>query len=258
MSLTANAQIAARIRYQPFTHPLTVATTLEHFAMITYHVPVERVRSLVPERFDIHTQTVNGLVMALVSVVNFVDRDFRFVKAPFLKFSFGQTNYRTYVVDKQNGEQVAWFFGTSVGSVLGHIPRHAWNMPWHTASYQSRFERNVDDYTVYDVKVTGSLAAARLVLHETHPGPIPEGLDALILLYPMKGYYYKRNGTLGHYRIWHGTLPVRTGACQTAYFSLLESLSLLSKAEMQQPVSVLLCNEVAFEIALPPQTLENR
>lgn len=258
MSLTAGEQIAARIRYQPFTHPLTVATTLEHFAMVTYHVPVERLRVLVPARFDIYTQNIDGQEMGLVSVVNFVDRDFRFVKVPFFKFSFEQTNYRTYVTDRGSGEHVAWFFGTTVGSVLGCIPRYAWNMPWHTAKYKTKFEHTGDRYDMYEVEVDKGPAAARLVLREAPPGPVPEGLEALVLLYPMKGYYYKQNGELGHYRIWHGTLPVRTGACKAAYFALLESLSLLTKAEMLQPVSVLLCNTVDFEIALPPETLENR
>lgn len=257
MSLTASAQIAARIRYQPFTHPLTVATTLEHFAMVTYHVPVERLRPLVPARFDIYTQCIGGREMALISVVNFVDRHFRLVRAPFLKFSFEQTNYRTYVMDRESGEHVAWFFGTSVGSGLGRIPRYAWNMPWYTARYETRFVQDAGRYTAYHMQVRKGSAAASLALREAHPVPVPEGLEALVLLYPMKGYYYKRNGTLGHYRIWHGALPVRTGACETAHFALLGSLSLLTKEEMLQPASVLLCNAVDFEIALPPETLEN-
>jgi transposase InsO family protein len=68
----------------------------------------------------------DGAPKALVSVVPFLDQDFHFVRCPWPKSRFGQTNYRAYVIDGKTGEHVVWFFGTSLASFLVVVPRVAW------------------------------------------------------------------------------------------------------------------------------------
>lgn len=105
-------------------------TSMAHFAIITYCVDPEKLRPLVHERFELVTiPTERHGERALISVVPFLDLDFCFVNCPWPKFQFGQTNYRAYVIDRETGEHVVWFFGTSLDSVTNLIPRYFWKLP---------------------------------------------------------------------------------------------------------------------------------
>jgi uncharacterized protein YqjF (DUF2071 family) len=112
-----------------------VRTTLHHFALINYTLPRTRSARHIPlDRFDIPEFNIGGKRLALMSAVPFVDTDFRFYRlAPWARFSFAQTNYRAYVIDKRTGEHVVWFFGTTLGSPVVEFARLAWHIPWHFA-----------------------------------------------------------------------------------------------------------------------------
>src|SRR5215469_8827975 len=92
----ARATLDARL-VRPPARGLDVLTTLEHFAIISYLVPVDRLRPHVDPQFDVLPFREGGKTCGLVSVVPFVDVDFRFARLPFLRFRFAQTNYRLYV-----------------------------------------------------------------------------------------------------------------------------------------------------------------
>src|SRR4051794_26241752 len=93
-----------------------VHSTLRHFALINYALPAERLARYIPtERFEIPTFPIGGQQLALMSAVPFWDHDFHFVRvAPWLRFAFGQTNYRVYVRDRTTGQDLVWFFGTTL------------------------------------------------------------------------------------------------------------------------------------------------
>src|SRR4029077_11211935 len=89
---------------KPAPRGLTVETTLQHFAIVTYWVDPSSLRRHLHPRFEPQTLTVDGgEPRALISVVTFLDRDFRFVACPWITGSFGQTNYRAYVLDTETG-----------------------------------------------------------------------------------------------------------------------------------------------------------
>ncbi len=97
---------------------LTVETTLSHFAIVSYMVEPEALRPHVHERFELDCITTReGTQKALISVVPFLDRDSRFVRCPWPKLTFRQTNYRAYVTDSESGEHVAWFSPEARGSM---------------------------------------------------------------------------------------------------------------------------------------------
>src|SRR5262245_2210240 len=110
---------------------LDVLSKLDHFALINYALPKSRLEPYIPaSRFEIPEFMIVGRLLAMMSAVPFVDRDFHFIRMfPFLKFHFGQTNYRAYVIDKQSGEHGVWFFGTTLGSALVYAPRGLWRIP---------------------------------------------------------------------------------------------------------------------------------
>jgi hypothetical protein len=75
----------------------------------------------------------------------------------------------------------------------------------------------------------------------------------VVLTHPMLGYFFRRDGQLGTYRVWHDRLRVTRGACVRAEFPLLESLRLVPTEKQGQPHSVLIERETEFTIYLPPQ-----
>src|SRR6266481_308459 len=105
-------RFTTRLLTKPPLRGLAVETTLQHFVIVTYWVDPSNLRKHLHPRFEPVCLAVDGRSRkALVSVVTFLDRDFRFAMCPWFKGSFGQTNYRAYVQDTQTGEYAAWFFG---------------------------------------------------------------------------------------------------------------------------------------------------
>ena len=80
---------------------LDVLSKLKHFALINYALPKSRLEPYIPaSRFEIPEFIIGGRRLAMMSAVPFVDQDFHFIRLfAWLTFSFGQTNYRVYVID---------------------------------------------------------------------------------------------------------------------------------------------------------------
>src|SRR5579864_9393318 len=117
--LTFTDQLLSR----PAVSGADVLATLEHFAIVSYAVPAERVRPYVHQAFELDCfPGPDGRPLVWVSAVPFEDQDFRFVAVPWLRFRFGQTNYRTYVVDRATGRRAVWFFGTTLESWAVAVP----------------------------------------------------------------------------------------------------------------------------------------
>ncbi len=253
--------IKARIR-QRRSGWIDVRSDLLHFALISHALPAERLRPHIPARFDIPEFVIAGRPMALMSAVPFLDADFRYYRlAPLLKFRFAQTNYRVYVVDRQTGEHAVWFFGTTLGSWVVHLARWLWRIPWHQAQYQldCRYNAAQGAYERYHIGHQTSWATAEIELQDTGapmdllPGFRTMEEQILILTHPVTGFFYRLDGKLGTYSVWHEEIPLTIGKAQHLYSSLYERLGLLSRAEMQQPHSVLLCPKILFEVHLPPR-----
>jgi len=255
-------EIHSRVKSTPIGNILTAATQLGHFSIITYLVPIEKLRKVIPSRFDIYTVTIGGAHWGLVSAVTFIDKDFHFKNIlPFWKLQFPQTNYRAYIIDKATGENCAWFFGTGLGSALVFIPQKVWKMPWFLSKYKTNFEHK-GKYSSYQVEITAPGANANIDIIED---PVPHFITKdfsneeearLILTHPVTGYFKRSDNYIGRYKIWHPLMEIRTGQCKNAYFEKFEKLGLLTMEQMKQPYSVLLTREIDFIIDLPPQKLE--
>ncbi len=250
--------LAARMT-RPLARGIDVITSLRHFALVSYLVPFERLRPYVHPAFDIATITVGGVTGGLLSVVPFLDVDFRFSSLPFLRFSMGQTNYRLYVNDHQ-GEPLAWFLGTALDSFSVAVPHYAWSLPWFRARirFDVLYSAAEQRYLRYHVSTRSKWAGATLSLVGTaQPMPLLPGFNSieeqqLVLTNPVRGVFYRRDGRLGSYTIWHPPIQLSIGQLKHARFALLERLGILSPAEAQHPHSVLLTPEVEFQISLPP------
>lgn len=79
---------------------------LGHFAIVTWAVDPARVRPHVDGCFSLDVYPgPDGEPRVWVSAVPFEDQDFHVLAAPWLRFGMGQTNYRTYVIDRETGQR---------------------------------------------------------------------------------------------------------------------------------------------------------
>ena len=243
---------------------IDIRSDLLHFALITYALPAERLRPHIPARFDIPTFSVNDQQLALMSAVPFLDADFKFYRlAPFVKMQFAQTNYRVYVVDRETGEHCVWFFGTTLGSWVVYIARMLWRIPWHYARYKVDYQYNPARraYDRYHFSKTSDWASAEIELEDTgermalHPCFSTLDEQILVLTHPIIGYFYRLDTRPGTYSVWHEEIPLTVGKGKHLYFSLYDRLGLLSRDEMENPHSVLICPRTTFEVHLPPRPM---
>lgn len=248
-------------KFDPFSVPrpqykwCDVITTLADFAIVTFAVNPANLARYLPPGFEPDVFTLaDGTRTAFVSAVPFRDLDFRFACAPWARFTFGQTNYRAYVIYK--GERCVWFFGTSLATPLVMIPRHLWQLPWHRAQMQFNTAWVDSTCTAYKLTTASGKADAHLDLA---PSMAPCGtLDGFtsddetseILTHPLVGYFFRRDGKLGSYSVWHERLKLCRAEVRKAEFDLFVHLGLTTPG---QPVhSALVQQTTEFVVQLPP------
>lgn len=248
---------------RPKPKGIDVICGLKHFAIITYAVPADRFQGIFPERFRLDTVEVDGQEMGLISVVPFIDVDFTPAVFPFPKFTMGQTNYRIYIIDTETGERCVWFLGTTLDSWTLAVPKYLWNLPWHSGKV--RFDCAINEmsglYDKYHMETTSDWAEASVSLTQdesdqlSFPG-FPDIESALVYLtHPLAGFYYRRDGKLGTYRVWHKELDVKPAKLESAKFKLLSNLELVNQSEQSSPYSVLIEPINEFTIYLPPAVI---
>lgn len=233
-----------------------VSTRLVDFAIITYAVePTMLARYLAPG-FEPDIRTLaDGRRKALVSVVPFQDRDFRFNAMPWPRFSMGQTNYRTYVL--REGRPCVWFFGTSLTKPHVYAPILWWRLPWHPAVMKFDTEWSGERCHSYQLRTSAKWGPIDLELEGTEEpmgrldGFADEEDTAVVLTHPTEGYYYRRDGHLGTYSIWHDRLQMFHARAHRLRIRLLEDLGLIGPHA--EPHSILLQREVEFLVHLPPR-----
>ncbi len=231
------------------------STFLDQFALISYRVDLEALAASLPVGVEAEAFTFDdGTQQGLVSAVPFLDRDFRFHFAPFVKVACGQINYRAYV--RVGGVRGVWFFGTSLDSIFVALPRYAWSMPWHRDRIRIEADWDGPGPARIRLSATGAWGTASHDLVDI--GAPLERLDGFagvdemraVLTDPVDGWYQRRDGRLGHYSVWHEALTVRPWAVRSARFAVLEGLGLLTA---ETPVhSALVQRSVAFDVHTPP------
>ncbi len=253
----------SRIKTRKKRSLLDVNTQLEHFAIITYKVPIDKIRHLIPKPFKLWTFTENNNTYALISAVPFKDNDFSFYRVSrLIKFDFFQTNFRTYIIDKRDNTTSAWFFGTTLGSITAIIPEKIWKMPWKYGEYQFHYNLDKGNYSKYKMSFKSKLGNGVIAITGTTNKmqllPCFNSLEEQIhiLTHPVIGYYSLANkNKLGTYEIWHPKMNLKEGIANNLYFELFEKLGFLTKEEMNKPYSILITPKIEFDILLPPKKI---
>ncbi|MBL9002627.1 MAG: DUF2071 domain-containing protein [Myxococcales bacterium] len=235
-----------------------VRTMLADFALITYAVDPERLQRLLPSGFEAQRLVIDGRERSLISAVLFRDLNFRFEFAPWLRFHFGQTNYRAYVL--RRGEPCVWFFGTSLATGWVLVPQLLWRLPWHFA--RMRFDTAWRDGRCrhYHLHTSAPWGRAVVELEGTDepqgvlPGFASPEQTSWILTHPLDGYFRRSDGQVGSYSVWHERLSLRRGIAKRARFEVFEELGLLDATS--RPHSVLLQEQTEFYVYLPPHIVK--
>ena len=236
---------------------LDAATTLQDFALVTFDVDPGRLAGALPAGLLPEVRTLDdGRQRGFVSAVSFRDVDFRFAVAPWLRVSFFQTNYRTYVRGPDDVPSV-FFFGTTLDSPLVGMPRYLWGMPWHPGSTRIEAAWTADGVcSGYRHRCRGRWGGADVEL--VGSGEPMDRLDgfadkddaAHIVTHPLDGWFLRPDGRLGRYAVWHDRLRPTLGTARRARYAVFEDLRLVEPGA--EPHSVLLQRSIEFDVLLPP------
>lgn len=255
----------ARFTEHDLTRPSTgmrdATTDLLDFAIITWAIDPAALAEHLPDGLWPDTYTLDdGREVAFISAVPFRDHGFHFKFAPFYKIAMGQTNYRAYVKDA-NGARAVWFFGTTLTGFWVRVPRDLWKLPWESATMDFDVKWSGAQLVHYKLIAHSDWAPAVLELTGTHApmgrldGFANEEETGVVLTHPLTGYYYRRDGEVGSYRVWHDQLELKRARVIEAKFPLFERLGLIDHTT---PVHSALVQPVTqFIVFLPPVIASN-
>jgi Uncharacterized conserved protein (COG2071) len=220
----------------PLAQPETAVFTkeLRHRVVISYHVPCERLRALVPDEFDLAATT-------RLTIESFLDCG---------RTSFVQTNYRLHV--SQHGKPCHWLFGLSLGSLSGVTARHLYPLPWHLSAMElqvTEASRRANSRR-YRLRSQSEWANAEWDILDTGQSCWLE--EPVVVT----DRFVRRDGALGTYQTIYQTIGATVGQLQTGRCDLLEALGILSSDEINRPAAVALQRAVRCEIK--PATYSHR
>lgn len=248
---------------------LDAYTTLNHYCQINYTTPTVKLLKYINPRFEPITISINGSEkLSIISAVVFEEKNFHFQKMPFLgNYTFAQTNYRTYCIDKETNKRTVWFFGTTLDHWSLVVPKYIWRFPWHSAKISFKTELSKSNsnkfYDQYKMKAESNWGAAeinvldqgRKTICSDFPGFKDKESALVYLTHPMSGHFYlnTKPKKLGCWEIYHKQMEPNLGVFDKTkknYFNLFENLKLIEKE--QEPYNILLQNEIDYNIYLPP------
>jgi hypothetical protein len=239
---------------------IDVITRLQHIALVTYAIEPGKIQNI-PRGLHLDTVIIEQREKALLSLVTFMNVDFHPVIWPWPKFSFGQTNYRVYVVDSSTGEHGVWFLETFVDSWLMLLVPRLWHLPWRQADIRFSWKYDPSErlYKHYDVTTTDPRAPLEISVSQQPgrqldlPGFSDTAAGVNFLTQPLVGYYLRPDGRQSVVRVWHRPFSVAPASLQFASCILLERMGLVDRQAQQKPHSILLEHSNEFTVYLPPK-----
>jgi hypothetical protein len=199
---------------------------LLHRSVISYVIPSERVRAMVPEEFALNETTV-------LSIESFLDNG---------RTRFEQTNFRLHV--NLQGRACSWLLGASLGSLSGVTARHLYPLPWHLSAmeFQVAVDATTERYKQYRLSTQSQWASATWDIMDTGMPVRPE------MPLEVTDYFVRRDGHIGSYQTHHQNTLATRGQLKAGRCDLLQSLGLLRADELAQPNSVILQRSGVCEI----------
>ncbi len=210
--------------------------SIESFLLVTYAVPVERVRPLLPSGLEPDTVPgPGGASLGLFSATYFHTRGLRLAALRYPALSYRQCTFRIYA-RRPDGTEGVFFLATYLEPpgfwAQRLITPDAHRGRFHT---ESRFTAGGG----WSVSVQAPAGAEHLELAAEGPdAPPADPAFAEWITQRLHGWLRLTVGGYGEQEVGHPVLPVRTGVLRHARIDLFRRLGLLTDAEMGQPHAV--------------------
>ncbi len=217
---------------------------------VSYRVPAQRVRPLVPEGIPL---SVSG-DSVYVSVVAFRNVAIGIGGKAFVPCTFGQINVRTYGVHPDTGEEGPYFLRCAVTSSLVRAGARILGYPWelldarswsssHSGGHRITLGGALDGDFLIDVETdTGNEATGRVK---------SEGVDdRLINLFV--GFFPAGHGVAA-VAVSHAHAGMKKGRAIRIEFPCLTRMGIAGAAEVATPDGVVIVDRAQFIVYLPHQ-----
>lgn len=241
-----------------FNQLMRIEMMLQDVLYLSYHVPTEVVRPLVPEVLPL---AVIGGDKTFISVVILKCRHVHATFCPFPRFNYEQVNIRTYVKDPKTGAPAVYFIRSAVTSPVVSALTRTMGLFWEPAGFHLDVSISPDNRnSVYAAAGNWqshfSLKAEKCTpLPSSGMPPFADVREAMAyLIQPMTGFFGKGDHVKG-FHIRHPEMVARTAELREISFPLVTDLGLLQKTDMQNPHSVFYVPQAKFYIYLPPKAV---
>lgn len=233
--------------------PPVLSVNVRDFALITYAVAAERVKTHLPSAYQLDTFEGAGGEYAFVTTTCFSNEHFRPVVG-FPRQTFDESTYRTYVTHKDRSG--VYFFGRYLGTNLAWLSQRPIARHTYTGDFHVAILNGGGDYASYTCDATSSAGQTRFALKadqkvEAKP-PFSSGNELVqFLTYRLHGFYTDVIGAQGHMPVTHPRMNPVAGFLTEAKFDLWDELGIVTSEEIGDPYSVLVVSEVPFKLHAP-------
>jgi len=232
---------------------LSVDMLLRDMLYVSYLLPAERVRPIVPASLAL--ATIDNHVF--VSLVIFRGKTSALARVPSPRFPFDQVNVRTYVLDPVTGGPSVYFVNCGISSgLITFLYRLLSGMPVEQIDYRIAVQQDKEG-AYADYSATGNWNGDfSLRVRETAPAleslpPFYGVQDAIdYLIDPLVGFYGSEQ-RMRRLEVFHPPLIPKVGVIEEGRFPYLNLLGLLDPEAVSRPHNVLLIPKTPFHIYLP-------
>jgi hypothetical protein len=229
---------------------------IQNFALVTHAVPAERVRRIVPDRFDLQTFDDEGVEKTLISANCFCNRQLHWYPFRYPAVDFDQLTFRTYV--RYKGELAVYFFGTYVSTKSSFVAQSSVAAESYLADFDVHVDGGGEGYPFYACKaVTEKHGEVSFEVSATEAPkakhPFASGAElAEFITYRLRGLAKSPLGFTTHGPIDHRHMDPWSGDLLRGRFDFWYDLGLLEPDEAMDAYSVLIEPNVRFSI-FPPR-----
>ncbi|MGQ0570132.1 MAG: DUF2071 domain-containing protein [Armatimonadota bacterium] len=235
---------------------------LRHLAMVTYAVRPDRIERHLPPGFLLETRSdERGTPHAFVSVVMFQNHRTGPTAVPWLRSTYLQVNYRTYI--RYQGAPGAWFFIVMLQSRMAMVQRALYRAPAYTApmDFQSEWDDVQQRYRSYRLNSATPHHGLRVEIEGDDgsivPGPLFSSTDEMVTFLTRRfdGYFADPRGRqVSQMTVWHEAMRPKPGTLRGASFGVLDRLGLVPHDEQRRPYAVFLQPSIHF-VGMYPRRL---
>jgi uncharacterized protein YqjF (DUF2071 family) len=233
---------------------IKVQMTLRDVLYVSYSLPIEKLRTFVPDVLSL--ATVGG-DRAFISIVALQSTRVRLSLLPFTQFKYNQLNIRTYVVDPVSGKNAVYFLKSGVTSRFISLVTRMSGIPWQFIDLETEVNaQNEKDSYVASGNWEGKFSLrAQVFSNDSKNTLFFENRKAAVdfLIRPLIGFVGDGRQP-GRFTIWHPEVKPHFGILTELDFPLFMNLGVVDK--LYNPHSVFFLPMAEFSIYLPPRRIK--